>query len=227
MPILASILYGSRARGDNKIESDTDLLMVTDEVTIVHNNTGKLSISFYPFKNLVQRAETGDLFLYHVLREGQTIYDSNDIIATLNSNFQFRKSYNKEKTHANDIGWLIVKFSDALSKSPILGRRLAWCVRTILISNSAEGGRPVFSARELAELAPQNEILELIAQKDSNSLSPFIINELKRFLLKFELSDPLPGALSENEFAARFLETGNTLGLNFLETKNENETEYI
>lgn len=168
----------------------------------------------------------GDLFLCHVLREGQLLYDSSGIIDALNSQFELRKSYDSEKQYANDIAWLIVKFTDSIKDSPIAGRRLAWCVRTILIACSAENGHPVFSARELAEFAPQNRILELIAQKDTNSLSPVIIDELRAFLSRFGSGDPLPKAVNSGEFATRFRETGNTLGLGFLEASVSNETEY-
>jgi hypothetical protein len=200
--------------------------MVTDDETIIHKNVGNLSISFYPFENLTQRAKIGDLFLCHVLREGQPLYDSSGIFDALNSQFELRKSYDSEKQHANDIAWLIVKFTDSIKDSPIAGRRLAWCVRTILIACSAENGHPVFSARELAEFAPQNKILDLIAQKDANSLSPVIIDELKDFLSKFGSSDPLPKALNSSKFVARFRDTGNTLGLSFLEASIPSESDY-
>ncbi len=227
MPILASLLYGSRARGDNSANSDVDVLMITDDGMISHNNLGNLSVSFYPFEDLVQRAIRGDLYLCHVLREGKLLYNSGGVVDELNSKFKLRDSYENEKNQAADIAWLIVKFANDLRSSPLLGRRLAWCVRTILISSSAENGKPVFSAHELAQLAPQHNILELIAQKEGHVVAASIVNDLMQFLLNWKLPDRLPKAREIVDYAEWFADTKNTMGMNLLKIGRELEVGYI
>ena len=66
MTIIASSLYGSRARNDHSHSSDIDILNITTEQEIHHKQIGELSISFYPHFDLEGKAKSGNMFLYHV-----------------------------------------------------------------------------------------------------------------------------------------------------------------
>jgi predicted nucleotidyltransferase len=218
MPILAVTLFGSRARGDSNPSSDIDLLMITAESSVRHISKGNVSLSLYPMEDLRGRAQTGDLFLCHVLKEGRSLYDPEDRLEALRGAFHLRKSYAREIGHGADLGWLLVRFAEAFRPSPLICRRVAWSVRSILIARSAEAGDPVFSAAALASLAPIPETPRLIAQKEAPTIEPGCIKDLRQFLTWCGLRDPLPTAQAPGDFAARFETTENSVGLHFLKS---------
>lgn len=71
-------LYGSRARGDADLLSDTDVLMVGDAgVDTAHIERGlaypNLKVSFYSWDEVVAMRAYGSLFLYHIATEGRRL----------------------------------------------------------------------------------------------------------------------------------------------------------
>jgi predicted nucleotidyltransferase len=216
MSILAMSLYGSRARGDETAHSDTDLMLITTDDVAGHVVEGNLSISSYPLNQVHQLAQTGDLFLYHVLYEGRSLYDPHKHLSSLRSEFQLRSSYHREIEKAGDLGWFIVQFGASLSNSPILSRRVTWVVRTILISKSAEMGRPIFAQRELLQLAPTPETEQLISQKQRSGFDNEGRMILERFLTAFGPARPLPPSADIYSYLERFRDTGNRVALHLV-----------
>ncbi|WP_298813253.1 nucleotidyltransferase domain-containing protein [uncultured Roseibium sp.] len=217
MSILAAALYGSRARGDQNEVSDTDLLLITDDGQIKHKSASNLSLSFYPSSDLKNRAQEGDLFLFHVLSEGETLYDPLSLFVELKSIFQFKSSYNSEVNRANEIAWFIVKCSYELLSTPVLPKRIAWCVRTILISLSANRGCPVFSPVKLDQFHQGYNVLNLIRAKDAKSISQNLIADFEMFLESLDLADPNPLAVHFDDYKQVFDLSENKLGLSLLE----------
>jgi hypothetical protein len=215
MSILAVALFGSRARGDEDPSSDVDLLLVTAEGPARHSSMGNLSLSFYPLSDLHARARSGNLFLCHVLREGRALYDPQACFPMLLSEFRLRGSYEATIQQAADFAWYMVRFGRRYPDSNLFRRRVAWCVRTILIGRSAEAGTPTFAPRHLAKLGPRLITARLIAQKDANHLHPGALSDLERFLRELSLPDPLPTA-TEEAFTVRFKETANSVALHFV-----------
>lgn len=215
MPILAVALFGSRARGDEDPSSDVDLLLVTAEGPARHASMGDLSLSFYPLPDLHARARSGNLFLCHVLREGRTLYDPEACFPTLQAEFRLRPSYAAAIHQAADLAWYMVRFGRRYPDTSLFRRRIAWCVRTILIARSAELGTPTFAPRHLAKLGPRLVTARLIAQKDADHLHPGTLSDLERFLRELSLLDPLPRA-TEEAFTLRFKETANSVALHFV-----------
>lgn len=216
MSILAAALYGSRARGDQSENSDTDILLITDDGQIQHKSASNLSLSFYPLSDLRNRAQEGDLFLYHVLSEGNVLYDPLSLFAELKDGFQFKSSYDSEIDSANEIAWFITKCSDELLSSPLLPKRIAWCVRTILISLSANRGSPVFSLERLDQFHEGHNVLSLIRAKDAQSISQNLIADFETFLKSLKLTDPNPLALHFEDYKQAFKLSKNRLGLSLL-----------
>lgn len=216
MSILAAALYGSRARGDQREISDTDLLFITDGEQIQHKSASNLSLSFYPFSDLKSRAREGDLFLFHVLSEGDAVYDPLFLFAELKDRFQLKSSYRSEINRANETAWFIVNCSHELLSLPVLPKRVAWCVRTILISLSAEEGVPVFSPEQLDQFHKGYNVLNLIRKKDENNVSQSVISDLEIFLKSLNLADPNPQAMNHEDYKQAFEFSENNLGLNLL-----------
>jgi predicted nucleotidyltransferase len=82
----AVILFGSAARGDDDTHSDRDICALVDDLSDrrIHSlkrrvaelyNADPRSISAYRQSTVSQMAEAGSLFLWHLKREGEILYD--------------------------------------------------------------------------------------------------------------------------------------------------------
>jgi predicted nucleotidyltransferase len=224
MTISAMLLYGSHARGDEDIFSDTDLLLISEDDRPQHVQKGHLSTSIYPLEDLLTRARQGDLFVCHIAREAKAIYDPSDQLGLLRQHFVLRASYEQEILHASDLGWFIVDFGRESHLQSLLNRRIAWCVRTILIAKSAELKRPVFSAAELAEFAQSGDVLRLIKNKETDRADPEALAMLRNFLLAFG-SVRFQGAVaSYGAYLKQFSDTSNSVALSLIKAEAASET---
>lgn len=213
MVIVAQTLFGSRARGDFTEASDVDLLVVTDDDFTRHSNVSGISLSAYPLVDLERMAAGGDLFLFHVLNEGKPLYDPVGHFERLRHRFQLRSSYVGLTRAATDLGWFLVDHHSSLPDASIVGRRVAWVVRTILIARSAERGSPLFSRKDLADMIPGGPVSDLIAAKDGNALDPATFTQLRYFLLN---EAPHPGVNPGSEirkYISLFKDTNNAVAL--------------
>lgn len=146
----AVILYGSRARGDARPESDVDLLVAkvrgSPEAPKILDGA---SIHFYPQDWLMRRAEQGDLFVAHVVTEGVGLYDPGDFLQRLRSGFTLKHSYKRERDVAAGVVRLLISRDWGFENN--LRRRYFWALRTIGAAISAESGKPVFSSVALEQ----------------------------------------------------------------------------
>lgn len=217
MTISAIALFGSRARGDGDQSSDVDLLLITSEEKPRHEAMGQLSLSFYPWADLLHRAGKGDLFVCHLALESKAIYDPDHQLRELQAALHLRESYADEVRAASDLGWSLVRLSGELPNPSLVNRRIAWCVRTILIARSAEAGRPMFSAAELTTFAHDNAVAQLIRQKEAtNAPSTSTLDLLREFLTRWGNGDPLPVTAGTNDYRMLFLREGNDLAFKTL-----------
>lgn len=224
MSVEAIILFGSRARKDAKSTSDTDLLLITTEERPRHSAYGNISLSLYSFPDLVSMARRGDLFLLHIVREGLALYDPNKRLEQLREAFNVRSSYVAETRLAADVGWYLVRFDREIDPRSLVSRRIAWCVRTILIARSVEQGAPIFAPQDLSRKHPLAR--RLIANRVANVPLPGSIPELREFLLSQSLPDLMPLQADQAAFRVRFRETGNAVGLNLLSRHGGEALEY-
>lgn len=217
-------LFGSHARGDEDIYSDTDLLLISQDDRPQHVQKGHLSTSIYPLEDLLKRARDGDLFVCHIAREAKAIYDPSDQLELLRQHFALRASYEREILHASDLGWFIIDFGCKNHLQSLLNRRIAWCVRTILIAKSAELKRPVFSAAELAAVAESSDVLKLIKNKETDRADPEAMAMLGKFLLAFGAARFQRGDPSYGAYVKRFSDTFNSVALSFVKAEASSQT---
>lgn len=220
MVVVAETLFGSRARGDHLKYSDVDLLHVTNDDRVLHSQVAGVSVSSYPLADLKQKAANGDLFLYHVLFEGRPLYDPGGYLEVLKRSFKLRSDYSVEIRRAVDLGWFIIHHRNSISDEHMIGRRVAWVVRTILIAKSAENGRPIFSRSALASTLPDLDIESLIAAKDSTMLEEQTLSKLRSFLHLFSEPSATAAAPSQRWYIDRFKRSQNIVALRLL-TLNE------
>ncbi|WP_105385215.1 anti-phage Hailong system nucleotidyltransferase HalB [Neorhizobium alkalisoli] len=224
MTISAMFLFGSHARGDEDIYSDTDLLLISQDDRPQHVQKGHLSTSIYPLEDLLKRARDGDLFVCHIAREAKAIYDPSDQLELLRQHFALRASYEREILLASDLGWFIIDFGYKSHLQSLLNRRIAWCVRTILIAKSAELKRPVFSAAELAAVAESSDVLKLIKNKETDRADPEAMAMLGKFLAAFGTRRFQRGAISYGTYVRRFSDTSNNVALSLIKAEASSQT---
>lgn len=218
------LLYGSHARGDEDIYSDTDLLLISEDDRPQHVQKGHLSTSIYPLDDLLRRASSGDLFVCHLAREAEAIYDPTGQLELLREHFVLRASYEHEIMHASDLGWFIIDFGHRGHLQSLVNRRIAWCVRTILIAKSAELKRPVFSATELSRFAQSSDVLTLIKNKETDRADPHATAMLGRFLNAFGMVRFQRGAPSYGAYVKRFSDTSNNVALSLIKAGAPSQT---
>ncbi|MFE8147193.1 nucleotidyltransferase domain-containing protein [Brenneria goodwinii] len=216
MAILTLTIYGSRARGDYTNSSDIDLFAITDEDHYRMVIEGETNLACYPKDLAEQRAMNGDLFILHICSEAKEIYGDGFYFNCLKNSFKYKLNYHQEKCNAAELAWSLIDLSSKFRNVLLLNRRIAWCVRTILIASAAESREPIFSKESLVEYSGNKLVDELITLKDSSIFNRACINELENFLLSLGFYRPTLPNISLNTYRDRFVVTNNEMGLKTL-----------
>lgn len=224
--ISAVLLFGSRARGDNERGSDTDILLVSPPGDPRHKSSGHLSMFFYPWPKLLDDARAGDLFVCHLTREAQPIFDPTGRLEELRAAFRLRSSYAREVQQASDVGWLIDRCAEQLSLAAV-ARRMVWCVRTILIARSAEHGEPVFAPARLAASTPSAAARFLLASRHQRRADAVMRHRFRQFLSEHGDRPRLPADADLSEYEARFVDSDNAIGLRMLRSRRKADEAYF
>lgn len=226
MAIAASLLFGSLARADHGEGSDTDLLMINLENEMRHVTIGHLSLFIYPWRQLEQDAQSGDLFTCHLVQEAKALLDPDDYLARLRRLFRFRQSYQEEVERASDLGWYLVLFGDELN-SELLAKRVLWCVRTALIARSAEQRAPVFAPQELANRTRCQPARDLLTHRHHQRDNESLRQTLRAFLETELLLTPFPIGADRNMFLTQFVATSNKVALQTLKQEDKSQATYL
>lgn len=213
MPIWSVALFGSRAREDHEPTSDTDVLLVTSESRPRHIFANNISFSLYPARHLYQKARSGDLFVCHLVTEAKVLLDEKNTFEKIRHEFRLRDSYTTEITMASELGWFLVRHGKEFENINTANRRIAWCVRTILIARTAEARKPVFAAKALVDFAKSSIVAELIACKTSNIINNHILNNLSNFLNTWGNGDIKSKEKSPLKYFRHFKKTGNSVAM--------------
>lgn len=214
--VSAILLFGSRARDDNRRGSDTDLLLISPPGLPRHKSIGHLSMFFYPWEKLAKDAEDGDLFVCHIVREAKPIFDPTQQLQQLSSLFRLRSSYAREIKQAHELGWLLDRHAGLLS-SQVVVRRMIWCIRTILIARLAEGGTPQFAPSALAAVAPPSAV-ELLANRHQRKLDATMRQRFRHFLVGEGGDPPLSSDATIEDYLAYFVQENNQIALQTIRT---------
>lgn len=225
MAIAATLLFGSLARADHAGGSDTDLLMINLEDETRHVSVGHLSLFMYPWRQLEHDARMGDLFVCHLVQEAKPLVDPDGYLPQLQQAFSFRASYQNDIQRAADLGWYLVHFGDDLN-SVLLAKRVLWCVRTILIAQSAERRAPVFAPHRLAEETGSEAAREILLRRHDQRDDTHG-QQLLRSFLEAEAPPPCDSdELSRQGFLERFVATSNKVALQTLRQEEDSRSDY-
>lgn len=210
-PVAGFALFGSRARGDEDVESDYDILVWSRGPNPHTIRLGMHAMAVYPCDYLLRKAEQGDLFASHLVHEAKEIWDPHFLLKALRARFSPKRSYVREIDLAAQIGTFILQFHHRMP-SALINRRIAWVVRTILIAKAMEMGAPVFATRELTNLLVAPEAVPLIALKDDVAFRPDGLIGLDSFLSRWAASWNEVASTLE-EFRTLFEASENDFGL--------------
>ncbi|EJM13450.1 nucleotidyltransferase family protein [Pseudomonas sp. GM21] len=213
MPILSLVVYGSRAREDHSVDSDTDLFAVTDDERYEMIVEGTTNIACYPLAQAISRAEGGDLFFMHISLEAKVIYDPGNIFDKIRRSFIKKESYSTEISNASELGYALIAHAKNIQDYYLLNKRLAWCLRTILIARSAELGHPTFSKEGLADIFQDKALIGLISLKDNETYIAKAYPEFHSAFLKYGTGPNTQMPTDFSELMVYFLERENLMGM--------------
>ncbi|EME5082797.1 nucleotidyltransferase domain-containing protein [Klebsiella aerogenes] len=223
MAILSLSIYGSRARGDYSKSSDIDLFAVTDGNHYKMVVEGVTNMACYPKYLALQRANEGDLFMLHLCEEAKELYQSDFSLSQLKDEFKYKNNYSHEIICASDLAWCLIDFNFKIRNLVLINKRIAWCVRTILIAKSAEERNPVFSIKNLVEFSGIKEVEKLINLKDCSEFNRDSVVLLKQFLELMRLDRPVAILKNNSSYHEVFTKKNNVMGIKTLESlENDN-----
>lgn len=160
--IISLLLYGSRARGDHREDSDVDLLGVVESGKIRREvSQAGVSLYRYPLSLLRSNAERGDLFVLHLTREGKVLDDTSGIFKDLKKRFIFSESYSFLTFEAACVVHYLNEHRRLLA-SPVGRKRMIWGIRTFAISLAADQREIVFSSYDIANFLGQRKLKDII-----------------------------------------------------------------
>jgi predicted nucleotidyltransferase len=159
------ILYGSKARGDARPDSDVDLIYALEGEDIqAATYASGVSIHRYPKLWLEKQAQRGALFAYHVAFEGVALEDPSGFLDRMRRAYKRKASYEEEIV----VGTLVMKLLLAADWEANFEarRRFFWALRTVLIAAAADDGGPIFSPILLEARSRVRGVADLIDQRE-------------------------------------------------------------
>lgn len=180
------VLFGSHATNDADEDSDIDLLGINKSTLRTVRENGKVNLSLYSLDELSRMAESGNIFILHIILEGICIFNPT-IFNELKDKFKYKDNYNIDIATAFYLATVILREKDNISNWVIANKRISWCVRTILISISVQNRKPLFSKSKLASSCIESgldfeESFSLIDAKSNKERNDKILDYLACFL---------------------------------------------
>lgn len=206
-----TLLYGSMARGDSGEQSDVDLLISESSGKIYSERAGRVEVQYTPQDHLLDMASDGSLFAAHLVFEARVVSDPDGFFKVFKKAFAARESYSDERDCALALAAYLMKRKLQGRQHVIKNKRIAWCVRTTLISLLAEKGLFVFSPIHLAEIYPNPSVQRLLSYRRSKEPQEGINRDIELFLEQFQGNRY--GAMSFAELRHEFKVQGNSVAM--------------
>ena len=175
----AFALFGSAARGDNDIFSDLDLLIISDNETILRQMKAKYSsagwsCTAYSWSRLQHAADQGSLFVQHLKQEAKILSDPSDRLAHLLAKYSTRSDYKRESDSAASLLGNLIQHLPQCDVGPMWTLDvLSVGFRSLAVANLANHGIYAFSNSEMISGLSQ---IGIASKADGHHLS-----RLRRF----------------------------------------------
>lgn len=176
---------------------------------VVKNN---VNLAIYGKEAAFEMSEEGDLFMLHIIKEGRVIYDDRGLFDRLSASFRYRNSYDVQIRHATDLGWALIQCAPRVRDVGLLNKRIAWCVRTLVVAKAASERKAIFSSAALADYISDRSVVKLIASKESRSMSNSVLKLFASFLVKNGAAQLSAEGYGVGDFLHYFEADGNAVG---------------
>jgi hypothetical protein len=225
MKIDAMMLFGSAARGENTPSSDIDILAVTEDDAPFRRNFGAAEMQFLPKSELFSMSERGDIFAIHLALEGVVVFDVSGVFSEFKEKLCIKESYEDQRLMASELAWFILDMGPVFNNQFLINKRIAWCIRTMLISKLVERGRFVFSPHGIARAFDDVDVCALIELRRSKSMDEGRFVQLRRFIDKY--GSPRPGVADIDEYKELFLKSRNSVALSTISALFKDDTNVV
>jgi hypothetical protein len=152
----AEVVFGSHVRGDNDANSDKDILVVEDNLSLLRARSVTLqnsgwSVAPYTFRKLTALADKGALFVQHLKAESRILHDKKGRFGAILESYRPKKSYASEIRANTNLACLV-------SSRPATSFGTLWAVDVLYVTVRNFGvlwlageGRYVFSYSSIIE----------------------------------------------------------------------------
>ncbi|SEE03508.1 Nucleotidyltransferase domain-containing protein [Streptomyces sp. 3213] len=207
---LAVLLYGSRARGAARSDSDVDVLQLVSENPRTYSQ-GRVNVAAYTPDHLTLLSQRGSLFVRHLRDEGLIISDPMGNLASILGQYRPPANYGplkREMTLILSMPWV----ADAHQYEKSMLRAICYASRTALYINGDECNRLTFDVNKAAtdsgfpSLAPLIRGAHLEQAKEISRYGFLLLKSSRPLDLPADLPSLAIWAQDEYPIAARLLE---------------------
>jgi predicted nucleotidyltransferase len=185
------VLYGSRARGTSRDDSDIDVLQLVEKNPRSYA-IDSMNVTVYTAAHLSTMATRGSLFVRHLIDEGIVLSDPYNFVSTALGAYQEPPTYARLKTELRVLLDAMSK-PDAAQYRPLLDNLARFTVRSALYVRTAELGKPIFDLEAAAHAADLPKVAALLRGSIVQDIDMLIGSGIQ--LLDVPLPKDVPGTL--------------------------------